>query len=751
MRTFLLTAIVLFTRRSAQAQIQRGAVLAEIGQTPVANATITAKRSKTAATSDRLGRFSIPITVLPDTVITTAIGFAPDTSSLDALASKPHLIALRRLPVVISDLIAIASAEKSLDLSSHGRWEMPIEAARGVPAAVETDVYRALALVPAVSFTSPLSARPMIRGYDAQEVATRIDGFEIINLFHLGRMFSAYPPDAASEIGVTVAPYTSANGGSIAGIIDIVGRTGPTGQVDGGGGLSFGSLSAYLGGGNQRIRTFGALRFFHLGALNLIPGVELPYHFEDLYSGVVFGPADRPTGRITLFATQDRAGNESRDNFLNWNNLVLGSRWRLLDRASTTFELSASVARFQEKGHDVPGLRTLGSANLFNQFSRVGVNGELVHHSAKTRFAAGFGLGWRTIDNQIATRNNGGGIPSFQQTGVDFRGAELSGYTEVTRRVGPFALEAAVRGSTAGAEVLVEPRLHARWTLDPRVELSAGIGRTGRLYHLLGDARSEPDFDFLDFWMNAGDSVPVALVDHATLDLNIDVAPIVARLSAYLSHGAGIGEVRPAYDQVPRQFDFFRFGRSRTRGIEAQIGYRGDARHPHSVSLSYAYTASQRNWGDEWVAWAQDRRHQLRLFGQIQHKRLTVLLAIDGASGPPATAANFEIGRGVPGLPERLGNPFGNQFPVFGRENAVATSGTVRVDAGFNLTLGNRAGKRAILGLGIINLLQGEIAPITNDARAEGPNAIDQNGKPTLYRRLFRLPGVPTLTLRIEF
>ena len=167
---------------SLAGQTVRGSVVRAHGRIPIVNASIVAKRAGGATTSDRLGRFSIRLGDLPDTLVVAAIGFGPDAVALTALPDQPLTIALADAPVVISDLIAVASADLPLDLASQNRWEMSIDAARSVPPAVETDVYRALALIPAASFTRPLSARPMIRGYDAQEVTTRIDGFEVLNL-----------------------------------------------------------------------------------------------------------------------------------------------------------------------------------------------------------------------------------------------------------------------------------------------------------------------------------------------------------------------------------------------------------------------------------------------------------------------------------------------------------------------------------------------------------------------------------------
>jgi hypothetical protein len=739
-------ALGLSTRASAQPI--RGVVLADSARTPIANAMVTAAGG--AAISDRSGRFAIVVTRFPDTLVVRAVGWVPDTVALLARPLEPVVVTLRPTALVISDLIATADPRAALDLASHGRWQVPLQAARTVPPAVETDVYRALAPIPAVSFTSPLSARPLIRGYDAHEVVTRIDGFETINLFHLGRIFSSYPADATQEIGVTVAPYTSANGGAVAGIVDVLGRSGPAGETDGGAGFSFGSLSAFVGSGDDRARYFGALRFFHLGALDLVPGLEIPYHFEDFYGGLVLGPPERPRGRVTLFATRDRAGKTSRDLYLNWDNLVLGTRWRAVERARTTLELSASAARFHQAGEDVPGLRARGSADILNRFGRASASADLVVVGSRIRIAAGGSLGWRAIRNQIGeTRPGSTGITPFQQTSLATGRAEVGGYLETTGRAGPAAVELAVRVDHAQPETSLQPRLHARIALDRRVELSMGLGRTSRLFHLLGEARSEPDFDFLDFWMSAGDSVPAARVDHATVDLNLDLKPLVARLSAYASEGTGLGEVRPDYDQQASPFEFFRFGRARTRGLEAQLGYRGGPGHPASFSLGYTRAISERDWGRGWVRWAQDRRDQLRAFGQMRWARLTAFGAAEAATGMPATAVQYEVTRAVPGVPGSIASPFGI-YQAFGTENSVATSGTFRVDAGLSWTRGRPGGTRLVLGVAVINLLQTEVAPI-QALVGEGRVAVDRGGRPTRYRRLFRLPGVPTVTARVEF
>ncbi len=741
------------------AQTLRGTVVAAEGATPITGATITALRSKLAAASDRFGRFTLTPTALPDTLVVSAIGWQPDTVVVAQLPEIPLTVRLTRATLIMADLLAVAAPSRRLDLAEHGQWSMPLTHARAIPPAVETDVFRALAFVPAVTFSSPLSARPSMRGYEAQDVTTRIDGFEILNLYHLGKIFSSFPADAAEQITVSTAPYPATSGGSVAGIIDITGRTGQPDRLRAGGGWSYGSLSAYAGGGNPGIRYFANARLFYWKTADLIPDLEVPYHFEDLYAGAIFGAPERPSGRITLFATQDRAGNVNRRSYLHWDNLMLGGRWRILDQGAASLEASASVSRFFQRGEDVPGLYNIENTNIRNRFARSATGLDFVATSATTRLGAGISLGWRSIANRIvesAYIPHGMERPPFEFPAADLEADrwELGAYLNLARQIGPATIEGAVRLDAAGGRKAIQPRLHARWALHRRVELSAAVGRTSRLFHVLSEARSEPEFDFLDFWLSSNDSIPAAVVDHGSVDLRLDLSPVVARLSLYRSHGNGLGELRPSHAQRPTSQALFRFGQSRTNGLEAQLALSQEGGTLQSASVSYVLARSERNWNDGWVPWALDRRHQLRAFAQVGTGGWAWSAAFDLASGLPVTPIAYALPQpAVPGIPPgttasgRVAMP-----PWYGPENSASTSGTVRFDIGTQYSFGGADRKRFTLGVSVINLFGTAVAPFGDVfSQAAGALSTDPDGNPLPYRRLFNLPPIPTLTLRADF
>ncbi len=128
-------------------------------------------------------------------MVVAYVGTHPETLVLMVPPAGALRAALRPPPTLLSDIIVKTPARTADQaLGSMGRWQLPVEAMRAVPAAVETDVYRSLTVIPAVTFTTPLSARPLVRGYSAGESSFRIDGFEVVNLYHLDASFQHSPP-----------------------------------------------------------------------------------------------------------------------------------------------------------------------------------------------------------------------------------------------------------------------------------------------------------------------------------------------------------------------------------------------------------------------------------------------------------------------------------------------------------------------------------------------------------------------------
>lgn len=729
----------------------RGTVLEERSLAPLSGATLKASSAPRVASSDQFGRFAIWVAGFPDTLTVAVIGYRPTVIVLAGAPSTPLRIVLAPAVTVLSDVIVSGGAPSSGSSLDVGRWRTPLTAIRSVPPAVEPDVFRALALVPAVNFTSPLSARPLIRGFDAGESNVRIDGFEVLNLYHLGRAFSAFPAEATAQVELTTAPQSTSVGQSLAGTIDILGRTGAADQTHGGASLSLASVSGWAGGGRD-VRWFGAARAVHFSALDAVSNTGVPYDFQDVYANVAFGSPEEPRGKVVVFGSRDHLFDAQLGSGMDWNNVLVGSRWIALEASQFTLAVAGSATRFSEDVTDVAARRS--RIDVRNRFGRVLGEAEVRLHLPAAQGTLGVALGHRAVQNRIVPISG----DDFQLTDVDLHRLEISAFAGWSQQLKATSFELGMRTDIAGGVDVWQPRVRALTRLGSGVSVGVSAGRTARLYHLVSDPEAEPDLAFYDFWLNAGEeNVPVPVADHASLEVNLSRGAVSGRLSLFGSRARGLVELRPETDQTSTIPSPFRFGKGRSRGAEVQLAVRGSGERASSVSLAYVFARTERAWdGEGWLPWGRERRHLVRILGQTHlGSRFSLFSAAEGASAAPLTPVASVINVGTPDPEDGgvgRGPGAGRPSYLYAAENSTRGSSTWRIDVGTTYRFKGPWETSMEAGLSIINLGFGPVAALRPVDPAELLSSISA-GTPTYvrYERLYDLPAVPTLTLRMEF
>lgn len=719
-----------------------GSVVASESRAPLVGAVVTALRSHRTATTDRLGRFSLWVDQIPDTLVAGFIGRARDSIILTSATLESVRFELSSAPGRVPDLAVTANALTD-ETTSLATWRLSLAEIRAVPPAVESDIYRSLSLVPAVSFSTPLSARPIVRGYDGGESSFRIDGHEVLNLYHIGRAFSAFPPNAAQQVSVSASPPPVSEGGTLAGVVDVTGQGGATDATDGGVDLSLVSASAWLGHGGESVSAFGAARLVHLSTISAVSSQGVPYDFQDFYANSVIAGRDGPRAKITAFASRDHFLDRDIGSGMDWSNLLLGARVRVMSKGSAAITATASATRFAE---DVNDIQVRASRlNLMNRFARVSGGGELRMGTASSRLLFGTNVGLRKVRNDILPQSGSDFIP----TNVSVDRLELGAYGDWSHEWGETKLQVGARFDAAGPATVLQPRARVELPVGTGMSLSAGVGRTGRLYHLVSDPQLEPDLAFYDFWLSAGEgNVPIPKVDHLAVDLNGGGSSFGWRLSAYASRATGLAEVHPANEPVPPGGDQFRYGEGRTFGAEVQVGTQPNETRRASFTIIYALSWSERDWGGGWIPWAQDRRHLARAIGSARlSSKWTLFGAIEASSAMPLTPVEQVVL-----IHDPTGGGGGRPAYKFGSENSARGLGTARADLGARFEFKAFRDSRASVGLSVINLGFGPVSPIGAASPFFEPGP---PGEPDIirvrYQRLFSMPAIPTVTFRMEF
>jgi len=724
MRPVLVLALLAaVTPAAAQVRVH-GVVVDATGGAPLEQTRVTGPERQ-VTTTDRFGRFTVVAAGYPLRLVVARIGYAPDTLELDAQPEGIVRVELRPRPVQVSEIV-VTTGGADPGLADLGRWTVPV--AEGVvPAAVAPDLFRDLAIVPGVTQSTILSARPIVRGYDAGEVTLRLDGFELPNPYHIARAFSSIPVEAAERVSVATAPLDVTLGGTSGAAVDIVGRVGETGGAGGGAALTPITLDAWAEGGTDGITLFGAGRAATVGTIARMAGKEFSYGFKDGYGSLLGLRRGVPWLRLTGFASEDHVDDTEGGDAMRWGVGLLGVRADLWRRGAQRLELSAQVTDFHET---VDHLQIRGAfVDVRNEFGRAGGGVEWGAGAAQGRAVVGMAAARRRIDNDV--RVSGGSlVPAALRSTV----TEVGAYGAVSRVLGTTTIDLGLRYDGAGPVGAWQPRIRGEIRLDGGWSLGIGAGRSARLYHTVSDPGSEPELVFYDLWFVAGeDGIPVALVDHAMLSLGWGDGRFSFRSALYGSRGEGMVEVRPETDQSPGG-GALRIGDSRTCGLELQGGVSGTGR---SLTVTYTLSWSERDWGEGWLPWIQDRRHLVRVAAQTSLGTKWRLNALaEGMSAAPLTPVEYV----VPVEP----------IYVYGRENSARGSGTFRLDLGVERAFQGPWGSNGTFTASVTNLTFGPVAPLA----PEDPTGLYPTGGPThavRYVRMFDFPAVPTIGVRLEF
>ncbi len=345
---------------AAQQTTVTGVVRDSIGLEPVAFAEVRVSSAGTATLaetgfSDRFGAFAVPNAPTgPVRVEASALGYAPWSRDYDEPPGEPLRILLQPSAIELDSLRVEPGGRRGDPISvSRDAFVVDPVQIRSLPAVLETDVLRAIAMSPSASAPSDFVSVPFVRGGTSEGTPLLLDGVRLFNPFHLGGFMSAVNAEAVDH--ATLLPSSGPGAehvGSLSGAIEIVTRDGARDRhrVAGAVGLASSRLSVEgpIGGSASYLvdgrRTYIDLLTRGLHRVGAIPE-HFPYRFHDLHAKVTkdLGGVRRlsVTGYLNSEGIQyeDSAGN-SRVLF-DWGNAAVAAHYR--DRVGSRAFLDATV------------------------------------------------------------------------------------------------------------------------------------------------------------------------------------------------------------------------------------------------------------------------------------------------------------------------------------------------------------------------------------------------------------------------
>ncbi len=591
---------------------------------PLIGATVSIKGLKVGAYTTKSGFFSISnVPSGEQTLVVSYVGY--QRQSIPVTVPRAGAVKVR-IPLIADtsrteEITVSAMKDEDKRQISVSRVNIPIEQLSQIRIGGESDVFRALQMLPGVLTSSQISSGLFIRGGSPDQNLVLLDGMTIYNPTHLFGFISAFNSDAIKDVDLIKGGFPAEFGGRMSAVLNITQKDGNRDHVEGLVGLGLISSRASIQGpvGNGSF-FFGGRRTYLELVLGLVPeDPDQPFpsfNFYDLNGKITqsFGEDDKVS--ISGFMTRDNLGfsQAGLDFGIRIGNTATSARWsHVFD--PTVFSIVTISANRYDNGFDGT---TAGRA--------FAVDNSIVDYTAKLE------LEWFAGDNvnfkggYEGNLYDFGYLQSFEQsaqnntvlrdtTGLTLRDETHAAFAQMAwNPTDVLTFQAGMRAGywTSGRRLLFDPRLALRYQIAEDVALKAAWG----VYHQYLRLASAPDFTFFDTWLPTDPSVPPGRADHYVLsmtsspykgyDLNVDV---------YYKNLSNINELREGSGRRRAQVaDVFYVGKGYSYGAEFFVQKRS-GRLTGWIGYALGVVNSQFdsiNRGD-WFRPRFDRLHDLKV------------------------------------------------------------------------------------------------------------------------------------------
>ena len=369
----LLLLLALATGAWAQHTISGTVTDSRTGETLI-GATVYDTVSKKGVITNQHGRYSLTLKNEQAVIRISFVGCEPQFHPL-TLTSNQRLDAALHSSYTLQEVTVRGERTQHVESSLPSRIELPVEQVRAIPMIFgETDVVKAIQLLPGVQNGSEGMAGLYVRGGGPDENLFLLDGVPMYNVNHLGGFFSAFNTDAVKNIQLYKGSFPAHFGSRLSSVLDITTNNGNDKELHGGVSVGLISAKAYLEGPIVKEKTTFCLSArrtyadFLLqpliqrmatdvdGKTKLVAG----YYFYDLNAKVTHKFSDKSRLYATVYHGNDDVYTKVRtesslaeDQYLdfanNWGNTVGGLRWNYVLNPKLFMNLSASYTQYNNR------------------------------------------------------------------------------------------------------------------------------------------------------------------------------------------------------------------------------------------------------------------------------------------------------------------------------------------------------------------------------------------------------------------
>ncbi len=416
-----------------------------------------------------------------------------------------------------------------------GAIEVPISQIKSIPALFgETDVLKALQLLPGVQGGTEGSAGLYVRGGGPDENLLLLDGVPVYNVNHMGGFFSVFNADALKNVTLYKGNFPARFSSRLSSVVDIRMNDGNTKEIHGN--YSVGLITSKFNLEGPLIkdkttfnisyrRTYGDLIIkpvlWYVGKKeNNGNSYSAGYYFYDLNAKITHKISDTDKLYLSLYSGDDAINMGIRNNFTSggeksynvisldwkWGNLISAFRWNHIINSKLFMNTTASYTRyrFDMKIGDENKTKPTGETEYVGTKMEIGYLSGISDYALRTDFDytplpghdVKFGVGYmnHTFRPGVSVLNLSATIDTSITFGdKNVQGHEVNAYAEDNLSVGSF-LKANVGVNYSMFNVQgqfyhsFEPRLSMRLLINDKMSFKAGYASMSQYIHLLSNS-----------------------------------------------------------------------------------------------------------------------------------------------------------------------------------------------------------------------------------------------------------------------
>jgi hypothetical protein len=324
---------------------------------------------ETGGTSNNYGYYSISVKPGQYEVRFSYVGFESKIDTILLNTSVEYSVQLDPVVTLSNVVVTDDPSREKLNNASTGRIDIPVEQIKLIPAILgETDVIKALQLLPGVSGGTEASSGMYVRGGGNDQNLILLDGVPLYNVTHMFGFFSLFNPQAINSVNLYKGGFPARYGGRLSSVIDITMKDGNKKEIEGFASLGIISGNVSLNGPLDKAgkttfsvsarRTVLDLLFnaFTDGTEDLRP----VFYFYDLNAKIVHKINERDKLFFSFYNGKDEYGAryaESSNNSgvqtsaigragLKWGNTLGSVKWSRINNKRLFSHYTANVTRF---------------------------------------------------------------------------------------------------------------------------------------------------------------------------------------------------------------------------------------------------------------------------------------------------------------------------------------------------------------------------------------------------------------------